>query len=74
MIIDPTNDNNAINQRGELVHAFRLIKLAAPGRPTRDELAASGPIVGYGNPLAIVSSEGRRVIIDAWGDEIGEVQ
>lgn len=48
MIIDPENDNNAIDQNGELVHAVRFIpsveNLAAP---TTEELS-QGQIVGYG--------------------------
>lgn len=51
MIIDPSNDNNAIDQDGELVHAFRFIKhVADPSAPTLAELTDpdNSTIVGYG--------------------------
>jgi hypothetical protein len=47
-VVDPTNDNNAIDKRGRLVHALRLIDVADPNHPTVEELSATGTIIGYG--------------------------
>ena len=49
-IVDPTNDNIAIDHNtGEVLNAIRILPaLKNPSAPTVSELNAAGSIIGYG--------------------------
>lgn len=57
MIIDPDNENVAIDEDGELMHAVRLLPIDDDGvPPTIDELREA-PILGYGGKFTFANDD-----------------